>query len=321
LALAIGALTAIPVWAQAESEADEHAGHRQMSPDASRKDSKGDGESRDAMPAMPHDTTAGNDPSGGAMDHGEMNMQGGSAPPDARDPHAYAAGNTLGGGNSSQASLGRLRLADEHDFGTVLLDRLERVYTSDDYSTAYDAQASVGRDYERLVFKAEGDYARGRVQEARTELLWGHAVAAYWDTQLGLRYDSGEGPDRNWLAFGVQGIAPYWFELDLSAYVGSDGRTALRLEAEYELLLTQRLVLQPRAEFNVYGRSDEERGIGSGLSDATAGLRLRYEITRQFAPYVGIEWAGSFGETEDFARAAGERSNETRWIAGVRFWF
>jgi copper resistance protein B len=119
----------------------------------------------------------------------------------------------------------------------------------------------------------------------------------------------------------VQGIAPYWFELDLSAYVGSEGRTALRLEAEYELLLTQRLVLQPRAEFNVYGRSDEERGIGSGLSDATAGLRLRYEITRQFAPYVGIEWAGSFGETEDFARAAGERSNETRWIAGVRFWF
>jgi copper resistance protein B len=152
-------------------------------------------------------------------------------------------------------------------------------------------------------------------------VLWGHAVAAYWDTQLGVRYDSGVGPDRGWLAFGIQGLAPYWFEVDATAYVGNGGRTALRLGAEYELLLMQKLILQPRIEVNVYGRRDQARNIGSGLSDGAAGLRLRYEMTRQVAPYVGVEWAGKFGESADFARAAGEKRYETRWVAGVRLWF
>jgi len=114
-----------------------------------------------------------------------------------------------------------------------------------------------------------------------------------------VRQDSGTGPDRTWLAFGIQGLAPYWFDVDATAYVGSSGRAALRLSGEYELLLTQRLILQPRMEVNLYGRRDEARGLGSGLADAAAGLRLRYEFSRQFAPYVGVEWAGKFGQTAD----------------------
>lgn len=241
-------------------------------------------------------------------------MQGGSAPPDARDPHAYSGGQDFG-------TLPRLRLGDEHNFGSLLVDRLEFARTRDNESKAYDLQAWFGRDYDRVVLKAEGDVDGGKLQEARTELLWGHAVATFWDTQLGVRHDSGIGPDRSWLAFGVQGLAPYWFELDAAAYIGNNGRTAIRFAGEYELLLSQKFILQPHLETNFYGKSDPARELGSGLADATAGIRLRYEIKREFAPYIGIEWAHKFGETADFARAAGEPVRETRLVAGVRFWF
>ena len=120
---------------------------------------------------------------------------------------------------------------------------------------------------------------------------------------------------------GIQGLAPYWFEVDAAAYVGSGGRTALRLSADYELLLTQRLIVQPRIEANFYGKSDVARDIGKGLSDVTTGIRVRYEFTRQFAPYVGVPWATRFGQTADLARAAGEQIRNTRYVAGVRFWF
>ncbi len=257
-----------------------------------------------------------------AMDHGSMNMQGGSAPSNARDPHAYADGNALDSGEYAQSGPRQLRLADEHNFGSLLVDRLEHIRTNDGAnSTAYDLQAWFGRDYDRLVIKAEGDYAKGQLQEARTELLWGHAVANYWDAQLGVRHDSGVGPNRSWLAFGIQGLAPYWFEVDATAYLGEDGRSALRLAADYDFLLTQRLILQPRAEFNLYGKRDLARNIGSGLSDGALGLRLRYEFSRQIAPYIGVERVEKFGQTADIARDAGERVGETRWVAGLRFWF
>lgn len=298
--MALGAATTS--WAQAEPASNSHAGH-------------------DGMEASAMQSSAPMNTTGGGMDHSDMDMQGGSAPPDARDPHAYSGGYALDSGKYALPGPRQLRLADEHSFGSLLVDRLERVDTSDGYATAYDAQAWFGRDYDRLVIKAEGDYGQGKLREARTELLWGHAIATFWDTQLGARYDSGVGPDRSWLAFGVQGLAPYWFEVDATAYVGEGGRTALRLSGEYELLITQRLILQPRLELNAYGKSDEVLGIGSGLSDITAGLRLRYEFTRQIAPYVGVERAEKFGQTADLARAAGEEADETSWVAGVRFWF
>ena len=248
----------------------------------------------------------------GRFDH--SSMQGGDPPPDARDPHAYSGGYTL---DPSRP----LRMGDEQNFGSLLVDRLESARTRDNSFTTYELQGWYGGDYNRAVLKAEGEVDGGKLHDARTELLWSHAVSAYWNTQLGVRYDSGLKPDRRWLAFGVQGLAPYWFEIDATAYVGEQGRTALRFEAEYELLLTQKLILQPRIEANFYGKTDTARERGSGLSDAAAGLRLRYEIRREFAPYIGIERSNKYGGSADFARAEGQRTSELRLVAGLRFWF
>jgi copper resistance protein B len=299
LALVLAGCAAYPVWAQS---VDPHAGHGMSSP---------------AAPAVQDSDAAGKegDMSGmnGASKMDMGSMQGGSAPPDARDPHAYSGGYSFGPE--------RLRLADEHNFGSLLMDRFEAVRSDGDTSVAYDLQAWYGRTYDRAVLKADGEYDDGGFEETSTELLWSHAVAAFWDTQLGVRHDGGEGPDRTWLAFGVQGLAPYWFEIDATAYIGEEGRTALNLEAEYELLLTQKWILQPRIEADFHGKDDREHGIGSGLSGIAAGIRLRYEIRREFAPYLGVEWAGTFGDTKDLARSAGEDTSETRLVAGVRFWF
>jgi copper resistance protein B len=162
-------------------------------------------------------------------------------------------------------------LADEHTFASLRGETLERRFSRrGDDSTAYDLQAWYGTSYNKAVLKAEGDVAKGKLEESRTELLWSRAATTYWDTQLGLRLDNGVGPSRQWLAFGVQGLAPYWFELEATAYVGSGGRTALRLNASYELLLTQRLILEPRAEMQFYGKDDPERHIGKGLAEASA---------------------------------------------------
>ncbi len=254
--------------------------------------------------------------------HDGMTMRDEASPAESRDPHAYADGYTLDSGKYALPGPRQLKLGDEHNFGTLRVDRFEYAGIANGGRTAsYDLQGWFGRDYDRLVIKAEGDYAKDRLQEARSELLWSHAFASYWDTQIGARHDSGIGPNRTWLAFGVQGLAPYWFDIEATAYLGNDGRSALRLATEYEWLLTQRLILQPRAEFNFYGKRDTARDIGSGLSDGVAGLRLRYEFSRQFAPYIGIERAEKFGQSADFARSSGEPSGGTRWVAGLRLWF
>ncbi|WP_313951105.1 copper resistance protein B, partial [Accumulibacter sp.] len=239
LALGIALSGATTAWAQPAQAADEHAGyHGAPSPaPAAAPAMPMSGMNHEAMKtgAMPdadggmkktHPAAAAGDMAG--LDHGDMKMQGGSAPADARDPKAYADGYTLDRGKYALPGTQRLRLADEHAFGAVLSDRLECAYGRDDKATSYEGQAWFGGTYDRLAVKAEGNYADSRLEEARTEVLWGHAIASYWDTQLGVRFDSGEGPNRTWAAFGVQGLPPYWFELDVTGYVGNEGRTALR---------------------------------------------------------------------------------------------
>ncbi len=248
------------------------------------------------------------------MDAMMKSMQGGRAPADARDPDAYADGLQPG-------HMHGMDMADDAIYSYVILDRLEAFRTRDGRGQALDAQAWIGGDIDKLWLKADGERTNGRLGATRIEALWNHAYAPYWAWQVGIRHDLGDGPTRDWAAFGVQGLAPYWFEVQATAYVGSRGRTALRLEAEYELLLTQRLVLQPTAKTSFYGKSDPERGLGSGISDLEAGLRLRYEITRKFAPYIGVVWNRKLGATADLARAAGEHVRETKIVAGVRLWF
>ncbi len=235
-----------------------------------------------------------------------------AAEPALRDPDAYAEGATPGPLPPPMP---------EHRFGSLLVDRLEASHADGRNEAAYDLEGWYGGDYDRLVLKAEGAVRAGKSEEARTELLWGHAIAPYWDTQLGVRRDGGPGPDRTWLAFGVEGIAPYWFELEATAYVGEGGRTALRLAGRYEALLTQRLVVEPRLDASAYGRGDPARELGAGLAELTAGVRLRYEIRRELAPYVGVERAFLFGDTADLARASGTPTAQTRAVAGIRFWF
>ena len=246
--------------------------------------------------------------------------QGGEAPADARDPHAYSDGYTLEEGPYALGGPRQLKLADEHMFWAVVGDRIE--YDADSETGVFDLQGWYGSTFNRLYIKLEGDIANGRLEESQTDVLWSHAYTPYFDTQLGIRLDQyDEGTDRQWLALGLQGLAPYWFELDATAYIGESGRTAVSLEAEYELLLSQQWVLQPRAELSFYGQDDIENGLGEGFADAALGLRLRYEITRQFAPYVGVEWTSMLGETADIARAADESVRDTRYVVGVRFWF
>jgi copper resistance protein B len=243
-----------------------------------------------------------------------------SAVTHTRDPHGYSSGFTLSDGPYAIAEQRQLVLADEHIFKSLLANRFE--YDVKNKVGIYDVQAWVGSSFNRLVLKAEGDLEGGSIGESQTELFWGHAIAAFWELQLGARFDySKEGESRQWLAAGVQGLAPYWFEMDITAYVGDHGHTALSLEIEYELLFTQRLILQPRAEFNLYGKNDAANGIGKGLSNAALGMRLRYEFSRQLAPYIGVEWVNSFGQTADYAEAANESKSETRYLVGLRFWF
>lgn len=240
-------------------------------------------------------------------------MQGGSPPADARDPDAYAEGEDFGPLKPE--------FADQRSFGSLRVENLEVTRADGGTLVPYDIEAWFGPTFDRAVLKAEGELDGSRVEEARSELLWGHAFAAFWDTQLGIRADGGDGPSRHWIAFGVEGLSPYRFDLEATAYVGESGRSALRFDASYEFLLTQKLVLQPRLEVNAYGRADEERGLGNGFSDLTAALRLRYEIRREVAPYVGIESVRKYGQTKRIARAAGDVANDTRFVAGVRFWF
>jgi copper resistance protein B len=210
---------------------------------------------------------------------------------------------------------------DKAMFGLFAFDRLERVDADAGPVTSWSLQAWLGGDFDKFTFRSEGTRERGEFEHADVELLWSHAIAPFWDGKLGVRHDFGRGPDRDWIAFGAQGLAPYGVEIAATAYAGEHGRTALRFEAEYELLLSQRLILQPRIEFNAYGKSDRAADIGSGLADAEIGLRLRYEIRREFAPYIGVEHRHDFGATAGFVRAEGRDVADTQWIAGVRLWF
>ena len=202
-----------------------------------------------------------------------------------------------------------------------LMDRLEVSDADPGTSLGWDTSAWIGGDVQRLWLRSEGTAVDGTVEHGDVEVLYGRGVRAWWDVVAGLRQDVGTGPSRTWAAFGMQGLAPYKFEVRATAYIGQGGRTALRLGADYDTLFTNRLILQWRTEANAYGRSDPAAGIGSGLSTLEAGVRLRYEITRQFAPYVGIEHERAFGNTAAILRSTGHGAGETRVVAGLRLWF
>lgn len=214
-----------------------------------------------------------------------------------------------------------MAMDDRALIGKVTLDRLEWRDVQGGSSLEWDAAAWYGSDYNKLYLKAEGVRQRGTTDDARNELLWDRIISRWWSVQAGVREDLGEGPSRTWAAVGIQGLAPYFFHVEATAYVGEGGRTAARVSSEYDLRITQRLILQPEAELNLYGKEDPENRIGAGLSDLQVGLRLRYEIKREFAPYAGLVWSKRFGRSATLARMAGEDANDVQLLAGLRLWF
>lgn len=203
----------------------------------------------------------------------------------------------------------------------VLLDQFEWQDADDGAALAWDLEAWAGTDERRVLLRAEGERVDGETEENRLELLWWRPVTSRWDLVAGLRQDLEPGSARTYAALGVQGLAPGWIHVEATAYVGERGQSGLSFKAGPDLLLTNRLLLAPLVEIDAWGRDDEANGIGDGVSRVTAGLRLRYEIRREFAPYAGVEWAGKLGDTADLARDAGESVREARWVAGLRAWF
>ncbi|MSO49538.1 MAG: copper resistance protein B [Acidobacteria bacterium] len=202
----------------------------------------------------------------------------------------------------------------------VLFDQLEW-RGSGDGGASWENRSWIGGDVNRLLLRTEGEGDGGRVENAFGTALYGRSVARWWDVVAGVRQDFRPGAAQTWAAIGIQGLAPYWFEVEATGYVGAGGRTHMRLEVEYELLLTNRLILQPLIEAEVYGKSDETRGLGAGLTSVETGLRLRYELRRELAPYVGVTWEKKFFGTADFARAAGTNVSSARMVFGLRTWF
>jgi len=244
----------------------------------------------------------------------------GSEPPPA--PPSEAAADRVHG----VAGMDRARdiLRQEHGGVRVSKLMLNEAEVTPGSSRAYrwDGEAWFGGDLNRVVVKSEGEGARhGGVEDAEVQLLYSRAVGVYTDLQAGVRHDFEPGPARTYATVGFETLLPYWFEAEGALFLSEKGDLLARLEGSYDFRLAQRVVLQPRAEFNFAAQDEVRRGVGSGLSDAELGLRLRYEIRREFAPYVGVVWTRKVGSTADFARAEGEDVKDLRAVVGVRTWF
>ncbi len=203
-----------------------------------------------------------------------------------------------------------------------MIEQLEAGFNAADETYAWDAQGWYGGDIHRFWWKSEGEGAfDSNIEDAELQLLYSRAVTPYFDLQTGLRQLYTEGEHHTDVVLGVQGLAPYWFEVGAALFVSTEGDATLRAEAEYDLRLTQQLILQPSAELNAAAQDIPDLDIGAGLTDVTAGLRLRYELSRRFAPYVGVEWTSTLGETRTLRKSLGEDAQSTRALIGVRALF
>ena len=200
-------------------------------------------------------------------------------------------------------------------------DQLELRDGDEENLAVFEGHFWIGKDLNKLWIKSEIEANEDETESAEWQLLYSRAIDPNWDLQVGFRKDVRPEPERNWLAVGFLGVAPYWFEVDAAMFIEEDEQVNLRLAAEYELMLTQKWVLAPEIEVNWYSEDDDELAIASGLAEIEAGIRLRYEIRRQFAPYIGINYEGLLGDTRDLAEDNDEETSDTQLVAGLRFWF
>ena len=235
-----------------------------------------------------------------------------------------AAIGLLGGGVMAEPAAAQVM--DNHTYSFVLFDQLEYRRTGEGNPVGWDMIGWIGGDFTRFWVKGEGEQSTaGGRGHAEIQALYSRLVAPFWELQAGLRVDGryGPGPDhaRVLAVLGVEGLAPYWFEVEPALFVSQDGDVSARLSSTYELFMSQRLILQPRFEVNLAAQSVPDFGVGSGLNDLSFGFRLRYEIRREWAPYLGLRWSRRFGETADLARQAGEKAGESSLVGGLRVWF
>lgn len=202
----------------------------------------------------------------------------------------------------------------------VNIDQLEK-RNGDENPVVLEAQAWAGYDLHKLWVKTEVERVEDKYEEVEWQFLYSRAISPFWNLELGLRNNSIPRPERNWSVIGLHGLAPYYFEIDTALFIGESGRSALRFEAEYELMLTQRWVIIPELELNFFGKTDEETETGSGLANSELGLRLAYEFRREFAPYIGVNWEKKYGKTADFAEEDDESTDDTQFVIGVHLWF
>ncbi len=289
---------------------DPHAGHKVPA-------KSGDPHAGHKMPAKSDDPHAGHRMGADA-----------DAPPKAPPPDAALSGpahaaDTKFEPAAMQRSREQLR-AENGDMIAykVMIDQLETRIHHGRNGYGWDAQAWIGGDIDKLWIETEGEGAFDeKPEQVEVQFLWNRAISPWYDIRAGLRYDFQPDPERGYLVLGLQGLVPYLFELDAATFVSERGDLSARVEAEYELLLTQRLILQPRAEINFAAQDVRELEVGSGVSSAELDLRLRYEIVREVAPYVGVSYERKFGQTADFARDEGEDVDDVIFVIGLRAWF
>ena len=269
---------------------------------------------------MPPALSAPADPHAGhAMSAPDDGVPQGVAPPVPTDHAAEAL--------YDPAVMARARAAMRKEsggmtFSQLMLDRLEYRAQQGADGYAWEGEGWIGGDINRLAFKSEGEGAiGGPLESAEVQALYSRAIDPWWNVHAGVRQDFRPDPQRTYAVVGIEGLAPYWFELDAQAFLSNKGDAHLRIEGSYDQRITQRLILQPAAEVNLAAQDVPELGIGSGVSDIELGLRLRYEIAREFAPFVGVNWERKLGGSADYARAAGEGASATSLVMGIRFWF
>ena len=245
----------------------------------------------------------------------------GSSAAHAQSP-ATASQSTAISTQSMQESM-QSSMNDNRILGHLLFNQLEGRTNGPDNEFRWDGEGWIGTDMNKLWVKSEGFVEHGKAKDGITEALYDRPIPflRYFDAQAGVRYDLDSNPGRTWGAIGIEGLAPNFFEFAPTFYFSNGGRIAGRVVGSYDLLLTNRLILQPEIEMNFYSKGEPSRGIGSGLSELDAGLRLRYEISRKFAPYIGVAYNGKFGETADFTRAEGGFVNDVRFVFGIRVWY
>jgi copper resistance protein B len=326
--------------------AGPHAGHDMSQMPASN------------APAQPTDPHAGHDMTTGEMpaghDMSQMPAQP-AAPAEAADPHAghdmstmgqmptgEAVGTDLPAGTSppppipgewaadrvydpAAMEMGRHHLRTFHGgqkFLQVLWNVAEYQVRKGRDGYEWDGEGWYGGDINRLWFKSEGEGAFGEgLEKAEVQALYSRAIDPYWNIQAGLRYDFKPNPSRVYATVGLEGLAPSFFDVEGALFLSNKGEIMARAEGSYDQRITQRLILQPRAEINVAAQNSREIGVGAGLSDAEVGVRLRYDIRREFAPYVGVQYRRAFGRTRDYLRADGEDAAGWSFLAGIRTWF